>query len=250
MASQSRLAVDFATAALRAGDVAEAQRLLRERLAGAPDDANAMAKLAEIAISQNNVEQATVLLRRASVANPLPARRLALVHHLHHHVGPAAALQEIEELPARLRAGFDARAMEAAASGALGQHDRQIAVYQGLARDFPDNAPVWMSLGNALKTVGRFDEAVDALRQAIVARPTYGEAYWTLANFKSFRFTAADISAMRKALRSKLDDPDALHFHFALGKAFEDRNDYRSSFRHYAEGTAIRARGLTPAQMS
>ncbi|HEU5285596.1 MAG TPA: sulfotransferase, partial [Sphingomicrobium sp.] len=235
---------------MRAGDVAEAQRVLRERLASAPDDANAMAKLAEIVISLNNIEQATVLLRRASVASPSPARRLALVQHLQHHVGPAAALQEIEELPAELRSSFDSRAMEAAACGALGQHDRQIAVYRDMARDFPNNAPVWMSLGNALKTVGLLDEAVDALRRAIGARPTYGEAYWTLANFKSFRFTAADISAMRKALRGKLDDSDALHFHFALGKAFEDRNDYRASFRHYAEGNAIRARSLAPAQMS
>ena len=249
-AGQSKLAVDFATAALRAGDVGEAQRLLRERLAKAPDDADVMAKLAEIAISHNNIEQATVLLRQASVADPAPARRLALVRHLQQHVGPAAALQEIERLPARLRTGFDARAIEAAACGTLGMHDRQIRVYEAMAGDFPDNAPVWMSIGNAYKTVGRLDDAVAALRRAIAVRPTYGEAYWTLANFKSFRFTDADISAMRRALRGKLDDADALHFHFALGKAFEDRNEYRASFGHYAQGNALRAKALPPAQLS
>ena len=106
-----------------------------------------------------------------------------------------------------------------------------------------------MFLGNALKTVGRMDEAVAALRQAIKARPTYGEAYWTLANFKSFRFTPKDVAAMRKALKGKLEANDALHFHFALGKALEDRGEAEGSFRHYAAGNRIRASQLTPRQM-
>lgn len=249
-AGQSQLAVDFATAALRAGDVAEAQRLLRQRLAAAPDDANSLAKLGEIAISHNQVEQATVLLRRASVADPSPGRQMALVLHLQQRVGAAAALQEIEQLPAPVRASFDARATEAAVCGTLGLHDRQIAVYEQLTRDFPGNEALWMCIGNALKTVGRTAEAVGALRRAIAARPTYGEAYWTLANFKSFRFSGHDIAAMKRALRGKLADADALHFNFALGKALEDRDRFEPSFRHYQAGNAIRARSLEPEQLA
>jgi tetratricopeptide (TPR) repeat protein len=107
-----------------------------------------------------------------------------------------------------------------------------------------------MSLGNALKTVGRTDEAVAALRKAIAVRPTYGEGYWTLANFKAFQFTDDDIAAMRKALKGKLSDIDALHFHFALGKAFEDRNQYPASFRHYDQGNRIRMKEFTPEAMT
>ncbi len=54
---------------------------------------------------------------------------------------------------------------------------------------------------------------------------------------------------MRKALKGKLEAEDALHFHFALGKALEDRNDAEGSFRHYADGNRIRASQLTPGQM-
>ncbi len=100
-----------------------------------------------------------------------------------------------------------------------------------------------MCLGNAFETVRRSDEAVSALRRAIDARPTFGEAYWTLANFKSFRFTAGDVAAMRKALRTRLSETDALHFNFALGKALEDRNAFPASFRHYSAGNAIGWRG-------
>jgi tetratricopeptide (TPR) repeat protein len=248
-ANRSKVALDFAVAALKGGDVAEAQRLLRERLAEDGRDSGALAKLAEIALDQRRIDDATVLLRRAAVADPTPARRLALVRHLQAFAGPAATLKEIEDLPQPLRNSFDVRAIEAAALGVLGVHDRQIAIYRELVRQQPNAPALWKTLGDALKTVGRLDEAVAALRHAIAARPAYGEAWWTLANFKSFRFTDDDLAAMRKALRQKPAREDALHFHFALGKAYEDRNQYERSFRHYADGNRLRAERLKPELM-
>ena len=37
-----------------------------------------------------------------------------------------------------------------------------------------------------------------------------------------------------------LADVDRLHFHFALGKAYEDAGDWAPSFEHYAKGNALR----------
>lgn len=219
------------------------------RLAEAPDDANVIAKLAEFAVEDRRIEEATILLRRAVVAEPTPQRRMALLHHLAIYVGPAVALKEIEDLPPALRTTFDVRTLEAAQLGTLGMHDRQIAIYADLAQEATGNPSLWKTLGDALKTVGRTDEAVAALRKAIEARPAYGEAYWTLSNFKSFQFTDRDVSAMKKALRGKLSDEDALHFHFALGKAFEDRNAYPQSFKHYSEGNRVRAASFKLEQM-
>ncbi len=60
--------------------------------------------------------------------------------------------------------------------------------------------------------------------------PTLGEAYWSLANLKTFRFSDADMRAMRSALeRTDLSDEDRLHFEFALGKALEDEEVLRMS---------------------
>lgn len=248
-AARSRIALDFAVAALRAGDVGEAQRLLRERLAQEPRDADALAKLAEIALDQRRIEEATILLRRSAAADPAPRRRVALIHHLNRFAGAASALGELEALPPQLRATIEIQALEAALLGTLGQHDRQIAIYEQLARAVPDNAPLWKAFGDALKTVGRTQEAVAALRRAIAVQPSYGEAWWTLANFKSFRFTDADIAAMKKALKGKLGDADALHFHFALGKALEDRDAFPASFRNYAAANRIRAKAFAPQDM-
>ena len=54
-------------------------------------------------------------------------------------------------------------------------------------------------------------------------RPAFGLPYWSLANLKTFRFDNRDISAMRRALEANPAEADAVHLHFALGKALEDR---------------------------
>jgi tetratricopeptide (TPR) repeat protein len=106
-----------------------------------------------------------------------------------------------------------------------------------------------MTLGTALNYAGKREEAVEALRRAIKLEPTFGEPWWSLANLKSFRFDERDIAAMEAALRRELRPIDALHFHFALGRAFEGRGEYLRSFEHYAEGNRLRASSLTTAQM-
>ena len=248
-AAKSKLVLEQATAALQNGDRGDAERLLRKHLLEQPRDAAALVKLAELAIDQRQIEEATTLLRRAAGADPTPARRLALIRHLQQFVGAEPVIKEIESLPQAMRRSFDVLAIEAAMRGVLGEHERQIAIYRELARLNPGNAALWKTLGDALKTVGRTDDAIAAMRNSIEAGPTYGEAWWTLSNFKTYRFSDRDISAMKKALRGKPTDEDALHFHFALGEAFEQRGDYAKSFQHYDAGNAIRRKGLAPAAM-
>ena len=247
---KSKLAVEQAAAAMRAGDLADAERTLRNRLLEAPNDVEVLARLGDMLNEQGRPLDASVLYKRAlAVAPKADQVRLALAHQLEKLGQSEPALAEVEALEGPIRSSFSARALEAALLGKLGVHDRELAIYEGMVRDFPDREVLWMCLGNTLKTVGRTDEAVKALRQAIKVRPTYGEAYWSLANLKTFRFDARDIAAMRKALKSKLDESDALHFHFALGKALEDADDPKGSFEHYAAGNRIRAGQLNPSGM-
>ena len=243
-AAKSKLALEQATAALHAGDRGDAERLLRKHLLEQPQDAAALTKLAELVIGEQRIEEGTMLLRRAAGADATNQRRMALIGHLHRSIGAQAALEEIEKLPASLRTDFNVLAIEAACQGSLGNHDRQIAIYEELAQAVPRNAPLLKTLGDALKTVGRTDDAIAALRKAIEARPSYGEGWWTLSNLKSHKFSDRDISTMRKALRHKISEEDALHFHFALGAAHEQRSDYANSFKHYEAGNALRRKGL------
>ncbi len=71
--------------------------------------------------------------------------------------------------------------------------------------------------------------------------PSIGEAYWSLANLKTFRFSDEDMALMRSQVTSEGGDADdQAHIAFALGKALEDRKEYDESFRFYKRGNAIR----------
>lgn len=242
-AHRSQLAIEQATEALKSGDPAESERILRQRLFEAPDDIQVLAKLGDVLVEQGRGLDASVLFKRALTKAPkADSIRLALAVQLEKLGQNEAALKEVEALEGPIRNSFSARALEAALLGKLGRHEPEIAVYEGLIRDFPKHEVLWMCLGNTLKTVGRTKEAVKAFREGIKCRPTYGEIYWCMANLKTFSFDNRDIALMRKALNGRLSDDDALHFHFALGKALEERDQAEESFRHYAAGNALRAR--------
>jgi tetratricopeptide (TPR) repeat protein len=97
-----------------------------------------------------------------------------------------------------------------------------------------------MSLGHVLKTVGQTDASIEAYRKSIALTPALGEAWWSLANLKTVRFTADDRDTIRQALAGEIGDEDRFHLQFALGKAEEDAGDYDASFAHYAEGNRLR----------
>ena len=246
----SALAVEQAGDALRSGDPAEAERVLRAHLLSSPADGSALAKLAELLRDQGRVREAILLHRRTLQADPAQhGVRLGLARMLHAQGEFEQALDQVNQLPPAIRTNDDVRALEAAILGLLGRHEPEIAIYEALVRSRRDAPRLWNSLGNALKYAGRTEEAVKALRQSVAARPGYGDGWWSLANVKTVRFTPSELSLMRKALSRKSKAEDALHLHFALGKALEDRNEYEASFRHYAEGNRIRAASFTPEQM-
>jgi len=99
-----------------------------------------------------------------------------------------------------------------------------------------------MSYGHTLKTVGRLDESIEAYRKCIRLSPEVGEAYWSLANLKTFRFSDDDIENMRKQVTAEGGDADdQSHLAFALGSALEGRGEFDESFKFYRRGNAIRS---------
>jgi len=105
----------------------------------------------------------------------------------------------------------------------------------------PNEPELHLSLANALKTLGRTQEAIESYRAAAAVKPHYGEAYWSLANLKTYRFTDAEIARMRAAEASaNTQRVDRYHLCFALGKALEDRDEYAESFAFYERGNALK----------
>ena len=97
-------------------------------------------------------------------------------------------------------------------------------------------------MGTRSRRAGRDQDCAAAYRKSIQLGPDLGEAYWSLANLKTFRFSDADQVAMRGQLDSeRLTEEARVHFEFALGKALEDEARYAPSFEHYERANALRA---------
>ena len=131
-------------------------------------------------------------------------------------------------------------AMASALSG-LGRFDEAIRFYNDGLQRSANKAGVELMLGHAHKAVGDYDAAIAAYRAAYGYRPDYGDAYWSLANTKTYRFDDGELAQMRKLeAGTNLPVDDRVHFCFATGKALEDRGEFERSFEYYARGNALK----------
>jgi tetratricopeptide (TPR) repeat protein len=231
-----------AAAALIDNRIAVAEALLREHLIQHPTDVAAMRMLAEVAGRLGRYADAETLLTRClELAPGFAAARHNYAVILHRQNRFAEALAELERLLASDPRNPGYRNLQAAILGRVGEYDRSIEIYAGVLAEYPGNAKVWLSYGHSLKTAGRQKDCVSTYRKSIELAPNLGEAYWSLANLKTFRFEPEEVAAMLAQLqRSDLGEEDRFHFHFALGKAFEDAGRFAESFEHYRQGNALR----------
>ncbi|MBD8871571.1 tetratricopeptide repeat-containing sulfotransferase family protein [Rhodanobacter sp. DHB23] len=231
-----------AAVALVENRIPEAERMLRARLKQAPTDVAAIRMFAEVAARLGRNEDALHLLERCLELAPgfgEARRNYALL--LHRSNRPEQALAEIERLLAADPGDAGCRNLKAAVLCRVGDYEPAIRIYAELAESYPDTPKLWVSYGHALKTAGHLERAIAAYRRSLELKPSFGEVWWSLANLKTFRFGADELDAMRRQLaRADLAEDDRLHLAFAVGKALEDAGEYEPSFRHYAQGNAIR----------
>ena len=234
-----------AAAALAANRIAEAEAALRAHLKAAPTDVAAIRMLAEVAARLGLHEEAEHLLARClQLAPSFHAARQNYALILHRANKPAAALVELEQLLRLDPANASYRNLKAVVLCRIGDYTPAIELYAQILKEYPQQARIWLSYGHALKTAGAQDQAIDAYRRCAALEPSFGEAWWSLANLKTFRFSAAEIEDMRAQLQlQQLDPEQRLQFEFALAKALEDEALYAESFDHYARGNGLR-RGL------
>jgi tetratricopeptide (TPR) repeat protein len=231
-----------AAAALCDNRIAQAEALLRAHLKLHPTDVPAIRMLAEVAARLGRYADSETLLARCLELAPSfhPARHhYALVLHRQNKSGEA--LLECERLLALEPRNPGYRSLYAAVLSRIGEYARALDIYAEVLAEYPNQAKIWMSYGHALKSAGRQGESIEAYRRCIGLAPNLGEAYWSLANLKTFRFAPDELGAMRKQIdRPELAHEDRFHFHFAVGKALEDDGDFAQSFAHYAKGNELR----------
>ncbi|MBL4674481.1 MAG: sulfotransferase [Arenicella sp.] len=127
------------------------------------------------------------------------------------------------------------------AEQATGDFDAAIKNFQLALKNVPLNPSLHVSLGHALKTIGRTNEAINAYRDAYKVQPNFGDAYWSLANLKTYQFTEDEITKMREAETApEMDIIDQVQICFALGKSLEDQKNYAESFKYYERGNMLK----------
>jgi tetratricopeptide (TPR) repeat protein len=231
-----------AAASLDRNDADGAMSPLAVRIGEHPHDAHALNATADRLKRSGRYGESEALLVRALAAAPRFAEarfNLALV--LHRQDRFEAALIEVERLLADEPTKLAYLSLKAAVLVRLARYEAAIDIYGAMLARAPVNARGWMRYGHVLRTVGRSADCIAAYRQAINHEPSLAEAWWSLANLKTYRFRPGDVPAMRAALnRADLRSEDRFYFHIALGKALEDDQQYRSAFDHYASGNALR----------
>jgi tetratricopeptide (TPR) repeat protein len=230
-----------ATSMFADGEIHAAEQVLRSFLLQHPQDIEAMRLLAQIGVRLDILDDAEFLLE--SVLAFAPDYQLARCDYvrvlLQRHKN-VRALEESRKLLAADPKDRNFRTLFATSKISLGQFEDALAIYRELAAEQPV-PDLYLSMGHALKTLGRQREAIVAYHEAAALRPDFGDAYWSLANLKTFRFADDDIAAMRLAEATpRTKRADRYHLCFALGKALEDRNEFASAFEYYERGNALK----------
>ena len=224
------------------GDLSAAENILRAYLRTSSDDVEALRLLARIQHQRDVLDEAESLLEAALEVNPnYVAARLDYVRVLIDRQKYLRAREETDTL-LRLEPGNRAYlSLYAAACVGLGEYEPAIALYRELLAASPASADLHVSLGHSLKAVGRKKEATESYQMAAAARSSFGDAWWSLANLKTYRFSQNEIVQMRAEEAAPGTDPvDRYHLCFALGKALEDRNEFAESWQFYERGNALK----------
>jgi len=227
--------------ALADGRPGLAERDLRSALAREPSSLPAAHLLGEALAQQGRIADAERLLAQCAERAPASApigQSYALALMRGGRFGEA--LTQLDRLLAGDTRDHRSRMMKAAALTETGDYAAAAAVTAALLGDFPDQPRGWLVHGAGLRTLGRIEEAIGAWRKCLELDPDCSEATWSLANLKTFRFTADELAAIETRLAGPdLGAEDRANLLFTLGKAREDAGAWALAFESYARANAI-----------
>ncbi len=224
------------------GKIFRAEDICRAHLRRYPKDVEGMRLLADIGSKLRVLDDAEMLLESALAFEPhhLPAR-FEYASVLKKRQKFSKALEQTRQILEKEPENPVFLGLHASVLSALGEHDEALAIYEAMSETAPAAHLVFNSSGHALKTLGRYDDAVSAYRQAYAVKPDFGDAFWSLANLKTYRFTEGERAQAIKAEQAEgTSVEDRIHLCFAMGKCHEDAEDYEQAFAFYERGNRLK----------
>jgi len=230
------------TSLIHEGDLYRAEQLCREFLQKNRHHLEAMRLLAQIAVKLEVLDDAEFLLESCTELDPrFQQARYDYVDVLHRRQKFEKALEQARLLRDSNRENPAFETAYARENLAVGNFETALASYEALIAKTPNNPYTFMVRGHALKTVGRQEEAIESYRRAVAFKPDLGDAFWSLANLKTYRFSDAEIAHMLDYVsRPATPVNEQYHLCFALGKAYEDRQQFDEAFNYYYRGNRLK----------
>ena len=224
------------------GKLLKAENLCRKFLHKVPHNVEAMRLLADIGIRFGVLTDAEFLLESAHRFEPDNVRvHIDYIQVLRKrqkfgqaHEQSASLLDTSPESP-------QFQSIHAIVSMQTGDYDAALALFDRVLERLPGDPVTLTSKGHAYKTSGHYDEAVASYRAAVASQPRYGDAWYSLANLKVYTFDDGELEKMHAQARDRtLPRTDGVQLSFALGKAYEDRENFATSFRYYERGNRLK----------
>ena len=222
--------------------ILKAEQLCRQFMRKNPRNLEGMRLLAEIGLRFGVLEDAEYLLETVVEADPTHTdARIDFIKVLRKRQNYEKALEQAKTLVDRDPKSLRFKSVYAIECMQTGDFDEAVARFDEILRRLPRDPVTLISRGHALKTQGFLAEAISSYRRAIEAYPQCGEAFYSLANLKTYKFSEKEMSAMTSLLdQPDLSYMDRVYVNFALGKAHEDNKNYVDSFVFYRAGNSLK----------
>jgi len=224
------------------GRLIRAEDLCRQFLQKAPKHVEGMLLLADIGGKLGVLDDAEFLLESAVLFAPEHAQaRIDYIGVLRKRQRFEMALAEAAKLLATNPVSPQFQSIYAIVCMQTGDYEKALAFFGRILEVVPTDPGTLTSKGHALKTIGKSDEAINSYQLAMAHHPEHGEAYFSLANLKTYSFSEAELEMMRGQEDQSLNSPmDRVYIKFALAKAYEDREDYDIAFQYYQAGNQLK----------
>ncbi|RUX90924.1 MULTISPECIES: sulfotransferase [unclassified Mesorhizobium] len=126
-----------------------------------------------------------------------------------------------------------------------GRLDEALAAFREALAIRPKDADLLHGLGVGLMEKGKLDEAADLFRQALAINPAMATAWLMLTQVKRQKERDSELTGMEaQHAKAPQDSLSRMQLSFGLGKANDDLRDYGRAFDYFAEGNAIRRKGI------
>ena len=231
------------------GNLGEAESIYREILSKDPNNVDALRLLALLASRTGAVDQAIKMLENCVNIAPDYALAWENLAKLYRQKDDQESLLKASNCFTK---ATELRPDWAEGWAGLGTmqtrsslHEEGIASYKKSLSLKINQPRVHLSLGHVYKTTGSQDKSINSYKDAIHYDDNFGEAYWSLANLKTYKFSKAELNEMElRVANHDLPEREKVHFLFSLGKGYEDIKEYSQSFKFYKEGNNLN-RGRT-----